>query len=247
MSSLITLECPSCGGKTRFASDSNILVCQYCGNEHALRLSHGQAAPPPADMGAAYRRSKGLAPQPKSVRVEKNRAGIKLSWRWYSPKFLGLVFFCVIWDGFLCFWYSIALNASGPGLMMMIFPLLHVAVGVGLTYYTLAGFLNTSTVILDQALLKVQHDPLPWPGEIKVPVNDIHQIYCKQQRSTSKNDTVTYTYTLSLVRKDRSMVDVLKGLDSPEIATFMEHQLESWLRIEDQPVRGEFNDGIPYA
>ena len=230
---------------TCFASDTGFLVCQYCGNQHALKLSQGEAESPPENPSQAYWRSKGLAPKPKSVRVEKNAGGIKLYWRWFSPKYLGLAFFCIIWDGFLCFWYGMALNISGPGLIMLVFPLIHVAVGVGLTYYTLAGFLNTSSVIIDQKQLKVQHDPLPWGGEVKIPIKNIHQFYCKQERHSGKN-SVTYSYILSVILKDRSAVDLLKSVDTPEIATFMEHQLETFLRIEDQAVRGEFNDGIPY-
>ena len=38
MLEVITLECPSCGGRTQFSKDTQILVCDYCGNQHTFRL-----------------------------------------------------------------------------------------------------------------------------------------------------------------------------------------------------------------
>ena len=54
MFEVITLVCPSCGGRTKFSADENILVCDYCGNQHTFRLpdpTTGQT--PPAVLGEA--------------------------------------------------------------------------------------------------------------------------------------------------------------------------------------------------
>ena len=42
-------------------------------------------------------------------------------------------------------WYGIAFAADTP-LIAKLFPLLHVAMGIGLTYFTLAGLVNRTTV-----------------------------------------------------------------------------------------------------
>jgi hypothetical protein len=44
---------------------------------------------------------------------------------------------------------------------------------------------------------------------------------------------------LSVILNDGRKKDLLSNLDSPEIGFYMEHQIENWLNIPDQPVRGE--------
>src|SRR5690606_5247899 len=91
-----------------------------------------------------------LATLPDWLRVGQGGGGLVFTRRWFQPVFLFLAFFCLMWDGFLVVWYGIAFatlgTAKGPGLMMFVFPLIHVAVGVGLTYYTICGFFNRTEV-----------------------------------------------------------------------------------------------------
>jgi len=171
MLEVITLDCPSCGGRTVFSADTEILVCEYCGNRQTFRLPNptsgytpaavlGINDPPTSDSSISRQGIRPLRPRPKEVSLQKQGDRLELSWRWFSWKYLPLVFFCVAWDSFLCFWYSMAFSTSAPWIMI-VFPIAHVAVGVGLTYYTLAGFLNRSQVILDRTSFSVTHGPLP--------------------------------------------------------------------------------------
>lgn len=246
MLDVITLDCPSCGGRTVFSADSEILICEYCDNRHTFRLPNPTTGyTPAASLGAnnasnsassiSRPGTRSLRPRPKEVTLQKQGDRLELSWRWFSWKYLPLVFFCVAWDSFLCFWYSMAFSTSAPWIMI-VFPIAHVAVGVGLTYYTLAGFLNRSQVILDRNTFSITHGPLPWMGNFQVPITQIDQLYCKEK--PGKNDSST-TYQLSVVLKDGRKKDLLSNLDSPEIGFYIEHQIENWLRIPDRPVRGE--------
>jgi hypothetical protein len=246
MFEIITLECPSCGGHTKFSADTQILVCDFCGNQHTFRLPNpttgftpaavlgGESEPSP-DSTIASKGSHLLRPRPKEVTLHKKDDRMELSWRWFSWKYLPLVFFCIAWDGFLCFWYSIAFSTGAPWIMI-VFPIAHLAVGVGLTYYTLAGFLNRSHVVVDRNTFSVNHGPLPWLGNLSVPVSQVKQLYCKEKRGKQT------TYQLSVVLNDGRKKDLLSNLDSPEIGFYMEHQIENWLNIPDQPVHGEIPD-----
>jgi hypothetical protein len=242
MDNIITLECPSCGGRTTFSSDTEILVCEYCGNQHIFRLPNPTTGYTPAAMlGAANpprtasTSMEALRPRPKEVTVQKYPDRLELSWRWFSWKYLPLAFFCVAWDAFLCFWYSIAFSTGAPWIMI-VFPIAHLAVGVGLTYYTLAGFLNRSWLHVDREKFTVDHGPLPWLGYLDVPVTQVAQLYCKEKPGKSDSGP---TYQLSVILKDGRKKVLLSNLDSPEIGFYMEHQVESWLKIPDRPVRGE--------
>lgn len=227
---MITLQCPSCGGRTRFAADAERFVCDYCGNEHLFNLPiRGVAPPSPLEPSR-----RPLMPQPGGVTVEMLDDGLELTWRWFSWKYIPLALFCVVWDGFLCFWYSIALSTDAPWIMI-VFPIFHLAVGVGLTYSVLAGFLNHSTLRVDRKIFSIQHDPVPWLGEVKVPLGDLDQLYCKEKRGSKGS----VSYQLAAVLKNGRKLDLLSNLESPEVGFFIEQQIENWLDIPDRSVRGE--------
>lgn len=248
MNKIITLDCPSCGGRTIFSSDMEILVCEYCGNQHIFQLPNPTTGnTPAATLGAvtspnsshlnAREVSRPLRPRPKRVTFQKAGDRLEISWRWFSWKFLPLAFFCVAWDGFLCFWYSIAFSTGAPWIMI-VFPVAHLAVGLGLTYYTLAGFLNNSQLVVDQGTFSVSHGPLSWLGSLSVPVSQVRQLYCKEKPGKGNSGP---TYQLSVILQDGRKKDLLSNLDSPEIGFYIEHQIENWLNIQDQSVRGELS------
>jgi len=238
--SFLTLQCPSCGGKNTFPPGSDRFVCQYCGNEHLFQLpTHQRASADRSLSGEDAKPERRLTPRPNQVKIQKKNGALQLSWRWFSLKYIPLAFFCVAWDAFLCFWYSVALGMPNTPWIMIVFPIAHLAVGVGLTYSTLAGFLNTTTIKIDRQFFVVQHDPLPWTGEIKTPISQLEQFYCKERRSSSKNG-VHFTYQLNAVLKDGRDLSLVSNLESPDIALFLEQQIEGWLNIPDTDVIGEY-------
>ncbi len=242
MVNLLTLQCPSCGGKTGFTPSVDRFVCEYCGNTHLFQLPDPRPDPrfnPPATEGDD--RSKPIhriVPRPRQVTVEKQGRSLRLVWRWYSATTLGLAFFCVVWDAFLCGWYGLAFSMDEIPWMMVLFPIGHLAVGIGLTYSALAGILNKTTVTIDTQFLVVQHDPVPWPGETRTPIANLAQLYCKAKEKRGKESS-TPSYQLCAVLKDGHKLDLASNLSSPELAAFLEQAIESWLNIADTPVAGE--------
>jgi hypothetical protein len=91
----------------------------------------------------------------------------RASRRWWTPMVIFLTFFVLFWDGFLVFWYAMAFSGLGaPGgvrLVMVLFPLFHVAVGVGLTWFVLATWLNRTTIEVEGGRMTCRHGPIPWP------------------------------------------------------------------------------------
>lgn len=86
--------------------------------------------------------------------------------RWWTPSVLFLTVFTVFWDAFLLFWYAMALGGLGDSLMgicFVVFPLGHVAVGVGLTWWVLATWLNRTVVDARDGQLRCSVGPIPWP------------------------------------------------------------------------------------
>lgn len=204
-----------------------MLVCGHCGRQATVR---GEAARP-----------RGNVPRPASLQIADDGWSYELSWRWFRPVFLFLVFFCIVWDSFLVFWYTMAIGGGPPfpfNLIMIIFPIAHVAVGVGLTWYTLCGFVNRTVVAVRNHELTVRHGPLPWPGNLTLDAGDIRQFYVREKVSHGKNGT-SVTYDIEVIQSAGNSRKLITGLDSSDLALAIEQGLEQHLRIVDEPIAGE--------
>lgn len=230
---IVTLTCPSCGARVNIPDGSNRFTCGYCGNEHMIQIQV-QAVPAAAAAAAPIRPRVGT---PSSVQVIRDSQSVRIVQRWFSAKYISMAFFAFFWDAFLIFWYGIALSAHAP-FIFVIFPVIHVMVGIGVTYSTIAGFVNRTTLELDSELLTIRFDPMPWLGEKRIKTRDIKQLYCKEEARNSKNGT-SISYQLHAVTQDNNLVKLLDDVESPDVAIFFEQQLETWLHITDKPVIGE--------
>jgi len=150
-----------------------------------------------------------------------------------------LLFFCIFWNGFLVFWYSMAFGQDSP-LIMKLFPVLHVAVGVLLTYSTLCGFINRTVIEVTDEELTIRHGPLPWPGNQTLTVPDIRQIYCDETISRGRNSTST-SYNVNALLVEERTIKLLSSLPEKQMALFVEQQLEEWLKIKPQHVKGSIS------
>ncbi|MCA9583046.1 MAG: hypothetical protein KC416_14700, partial [Myxococcales bacterium] len=104
---------------------------------------------------------------------------LRLTRRWRSWALLPTFGFAVLWNGFLVVWYVIAF-ASGD-LVAMFFPLIHVVVGLGLTYSVVAGFFNKSLLEVREGVLRVHHGPIPWiQRRVEIHGADIAQIMVRR-------------------------------------------------------------------
>ena len=163
-----------------------------------------------------------------------------LSYRWFSAHYLFLLLFCIVWDAFLVGWYSTAFTSSkSPGLAFW-FPLGHVAVGIALTYATIAGLLNTTTVRASRDLLTIHHGPIPWLGSRSIQSSLIRQVYVEQVTTywSTRSRSTHVLNQVSAVMQDNSKQKLLRCEDA-DVALFIEQQVERHLGIADRRVTGE--------
>lgn len=174
----------------------------------------------------------------KRLELTRTNYELAVSYRWRNPVAYFLIFFCLFWDGFLVMWYGIGLT-SGGGMpaMFFLFPLIHVAVGVGLTYYTICLFVNKTLIRADQRTLSVKHSPLPWPrGNKEMAVRDIQQLFV-QEKTGNKGHKY---HILSAQLKSGKILTLLPNVSAtPEELLQLERSIEDYLGIPDQPVIGE--------
>jgi hypothetical protein len=171
------------------------------------------------------------------MQIQDAMGGVSITRRWFNFAVLFLIPFCIAWNSFLIFWYSIALSGNTPWIMA-VFPIVHVAVGVGLTYYTLATLFNTTSIIAGQGILRIRHAPLPWMGNTELSTRDFSQLYCKEKVNRGKNGP-HYQYELWAAMLDGTTRKLLGTGLTMEQALYLEQKLERALTIKDRPVAGE--------
>ncbi|HEY9072086.1 MAG TPA: hypothetical protein VIV61_17640 [Candidatus Ozemobacteraceae bacterium] len=232
------MNCPYCGSPVP-SSDVNIVrliaKCKSC-NEV---FSFGEGGAPVSGHPAAKR---GAEPPPMPANLQAAVIGdtLHIRYKWFRPSILFLMFFAIAWDSFLVFWYSAAIFVSGPEkFIMLLFPIAHLAVGVAITYAVLCGLFNTTTVSVSRGALGIRHAPFSWGfGNILVPVGELDQLYCRSEKSHSKNGTTT-TYSLHAILTNGKHLDLIKNLEDRDLASYLEYAIEGHLGIEDRPVSGE--------
>lgn len=235
MSAPVAFKCPNCASPLKaddWDTATGIIKCSYC-----RALSTVPAAVSPDGSSSSSRLSRPPVPLPPGLRVEEGTLGLSIQRRWFSWVVVFLLPFCVAWDGFLFFWYS---NAAGKGApwIFFVFPIVHVTVGVGLTYFTLATLLNRTRISVESGLLRIRHAPLPWLGNLDLDAGSLEQLFCKEKTHRGKNG-VSYTYEVWAVLKEGKSRKILGTSMEQDQALYIEQKLEQALSIKDRPVAGE--------
>ncbi len=182
-------------------------------------------------------------PMPASITVEQLGRQLRITRKWFNYSCIFMAFFCIFWDVSLITWYYFALTVYSKDpfsyTVMLLFPVLHVAVGIGLTYSTMAGFLNKTFIDVNDYELSISHGPLPWPAVHNINSAQLEQLYCQEHISRGKNG-ITRTYSVNAILKgDNRKVTLLSGLNEPDQALFVEQEVETHLDIMDRHVPGE--------
>lgn len=176
------------------------------------------------------------AEPPRTISVEKTMRGHEIKVKWIEGQYIFLAFFATFWDGFLIFWYAALLSKpiSSETIPGLLFPILHVIAGVCITYTVLAGFLNTTTISLENGRFKLNHGPLPWIGKLELDSDDLTQFFIIEHIGNKG----ARTHNLCALKKDNTKIFIMK--QSIEKLKFIEQKLEELLNIKDVRVTGEY-------
>ena len=178
---------------------------------------------------------------PEKMQISKNFQHLRIVRKWFDYKFVLLTLFVIFWDAFLVNWYAMAFSSSFQSafdLMFFLFPLIHVAVGIGLTYYVLTGYLNRTLIDVDANSITIKHEPLPFWGNKKVSSKAVVQLYCKKDDFLGARNRY-HVFAVHAITRERKNITLLSGLDTSEQALFIEQEIEKFLNIEDKPEKGE--------
>jgi len=165
---------------------------------------------------------------PEGFELIETAQGTLIRRKWFSWAVIPLLLFAAMWDSFLIFWYGAALMSDGKApWIMILFPLGHVAVGVGLTYFVICSFFNQTDILITSDEVSVITHPLPWPGSKKVAARDIHDLKVRH-RVANRNRS---QYALMYVDGTNHERKFLGSISHHEQALFIEDKIRETLNL----------------
>jgi hypothetical protein len=102
------------------------------------------------------------------------------------------------------------------------------AIGLWMLYKGICGLCNTTVIKIDQSSISIHFKPLPWFGAKTIKRDDIVQFNVIEK---DYSDAVInhVAYQLQVVVKNSDPVYLLKNLETPEQAQFIEERIEQFL------------------
>src|SRR5215472_15338461 len=231
------VHCPRCGAAVPGADidlAAKVALCRPCGEvisiplpppaaaETALAVPSSDAAPEvykPTDM----RWDEVAGADAWAVRLPPNRLSA-----------IPLLGFALVWDGFLVFWYSIAIQAivHGPiglALLLVLFPLVHVGVGVALTYGALCTLLNAGRVDLDRTRFLFALGPIPMRGTVLEATDNIVGFEPVEKLTRSRRST-TSSWDVDVLTRDGRANRLRFGFSDHGHAAYAANRLRGMLQ-----------------
>jgi hypothetical protein len=227
--------CKECG-QTILAHDVDLSTglarCLECNSVFDLLHDLGLGAKPKAEQAALA--TIGSFPLPAGTTIEETSFDLRIFCSWFNPNYVLLSFFCLAWDSLLLSWYVVATSLKNAPVVLFGFPLAHLAIAVALTYVTLAGLFNRTTVTANGQFLRVQHGPLPWLGGYRWAVNSIRQLYILRSQEGSRD-----RYGLGALLNNGRRGLLISGLETREYAAFIGKKIETYLGLRHGNIAGE--------
>jgi hypothetical protein len=198
------------------------MICPACGAEHAddvwCACGHIIGSPKQVRSVTAAERPLLLEP-PAGLKVEMEaveksagdgyrsaespgRARRVLTRRWFDRYALLALFVCVAWNSTLLVWYAFAVGPTdgAASLVMFLCPLLHVAVGLLVTYNAAAALVNRTIIVLEGRTARVRHTPLSFSGTRELALEGLRRVYVTQHAVGRRSSQVFWSVFLECER-----------------------------------------------
>lgn len=137
---------------------------------------------------------------PEGLDLIPTADGVILRKTWLTWKVISLALFAIFWDSFLVFWYSQALSRPNTPLMTIIFPIGHLAVGVGITYYVLVSLVNKTDIVVSSSGVNVVTGPAPWIGNKTVSAGEITDVMVRERTGNRNSKTYNVMFIAEVIR-----------------------------------------------
>lgn len=230
----LTLNCPNC--KTDIpASDINmantLAKCQSCNTVFDFA---------PLLKRPTHKKQEILLPPGIDAYSTNYELDIEINWRKASNGLGFFLFFTLFWNGIVMIFVVTAL-LTGSFVMLAAISI-HLLIGIGLLYYVLSVMLNTTYIIVNQREMSVEHRPLrsPFYPNRYITSREVEQVFVEKYVASKTNGRPNYAFGVQAMLQNKSKIKLLKGLKTSEQALYVEQEIETFLRIQDEPVDEEW-------
>jgi len=136
--------------------------------------------------------------------------------------------------------YNTNLATRFIGFIYLLFPIFFTLLGCLISYIGISSFFNTTTITVEENLIRIQSGPLPLLKEKQIPKEQLKQIFVRSAQSLVKSFQLSY---IDPTHQAHSLLGSFLTLSFPDFnlweAKEIERRLESFLGISDQVVLGE--------
>lgn len=252
------LNCPECN--TSISADGvniakTIAICKSCDNvfafeEELTRPGELAVIPDVAPEAELPRRLKEeIYHIPPGIEVLKIESMLEIMVNWRRSGKYFTLFFGIMWNLMLGFFIITAFASGGigsAGIFLALFMLPFIGVGGYLIYAGLGQIFNTTFVTVNNRYVSIEHKPLNFliQKDKYFEREQVKQLYVRRYSIGSTNGQPVYAYTVQMELENNKTYSLVKNLRSLEAARFIEQEVENYMNIEDQAVRGEWKGDV---
>ncbi len=184
-----------------------------------------------------------LTPIPANMQVEESNNSLVIKYKWNKTLgYLGLVF-ALVWTAItadMLWGYSEEIDDDIP-IFIWLFAAISMSAGLFIFYVGLAHIFNSTMITIDYDNVSVKHKPIFWRGNKDILKHDIKQLYVKQYIHKGKRGK-RYNYGVNLIDRENKDSKLVDTLSSVEEAKWVEQKMESFLKIQNERVSGEYRE-----
>jgi len=231
----LSLDCEECGhhmGGTDININSTLAKCSNCGTVYFLKDDE-------FFIGDRSDRPEMMIPEGTEVLHLPSSLDIRVN-RYQSATKAELTFktiFTLFWN-FVVLIIAGAMIASGI-LLPVLFMSFHILVGIGSIVVLAQTLFNHTDIIVDDYNIKITNRPIRgfWNRDKTYDKKDIEQLYVTRYVASTTNGQPNHAYALYAVMNNGKKVQLVKGMNK-ETQLYLEQEMERFLDIEDEFVRG---------
>jgi hypothetical protein len=221
------IPCPTCGKSISAADihiDGALATCRACNSVTSVN-------PPGLHLVPTAVRSAATSP-PSDLSVQDDGSSLLITIRSiWRRRFLETALVCVGWNSAVAVCYWLVLTSGDPYRWLPLIILIpHTGFGLLFVYLSLARFLNRTVIEVTPEFLTVRHGPVPWPGDLTLPVDELKRFYCYNKGSRATSGCIQFN-CVGAMTKGGSIVDLVIRLPDIAQALVIKQALECWLKI----------------
>lgn len=181
---------------------------------------------------------------PKQLKIDYFADYICISRRWFTVRAIAAVLLSLLSTGATYYIFSgkmESMNLTGEQWFINLLPWLCVVFALVSSYVAIARCINHTDIYVSADTIEIKHQPLPWFGNKRLQASNIKQLYVREKiRVVNERSGQTRRYySVETIPHTGPNFSLLKSLESSQQALFIEQEIEKFLNIENQRVRGE--------